>query len=151
MGIFDYNSDLANEMVEIKQMVFEKIAKSASFTASPSIMDQLEIHQQRDFLTDGIVYTITTNILRQKIHEDKEKIAFIYSFPSNWWEHLKADHAPQWFIKKYPIKYTEHRKERTLTFTRYAEYPKANILVQENKKLFIDFLGGTEVIVDEVR
>ena len=40
--------------------------------------------------------------------------------------------------------------KRTAVFKRYAEYPKANIAIQRDSRLFIDVLGGLEVIHDQV-
>jgi len=42
-----------------------------------------------------------------------------YSYPSNWFEHLKQDHFPKWFTDRYPVKYTT----KVIKLTGKAMYP----------------------------
>lgn len=32
---------------------------------------------------------------------------YCYETPSSWWQMLKKEHFPKWFLKRYPVKYTK--------------------------------------------
>ena len=39
------------------------------------------------------------------VHETVEETINI-TIPTTWFEHWKRDHAPQWFLKRWPVKYS---------------------------------------------
>ena len=41
-------------------------------------------------------------------------------FPANWWQHWKEDHAPKWFLRRWPVNYME-RKVHFRTIWPYNE------------------------------
>lgn len=40
-----------------------------------------------------------------------------HKVPLTWWDHLKLDHAPEWFLDRYPVKY------RHIRFTSKEVFP----------------------------
>lgn len=42
-------------------------------------------------------------VLRRAVYVDKMGV-HEFTGPANWWEMLKESHAPQWFLKRYPVK-----------------------------------------------
>lgn len=50
---------------------------------------------------------------------EREQKIEINTVPLNWWQHLKKDHAPEWFVKKWPVKY----KTETHVITGHVLYP----------------------------
>ena len=88
----------------------------------------LQIEQFQSEMLRGMVYRIKTYILAEEIDNRKKDVRFKYSVPSNWWQHFKRDIFPQWLLRRYPVVYVEYYKIKTVTFRKYATYPKANIL-----------------------
>lgn len=39
--------------------------------------------------------------------------------PKTAWEHFKQDHMPDWFTKKYPVKYIEHKVDFRVLYPDY--------------------------------
>lgn len=110
----------------------------------------LSVEYGEDFATRSILERISLSILRDKIVDDSYKARYRYKVYTSWWQHFKADYMPKWFVKRYPVQQTQKSGYVTVKFTRYAEYPKANIALQKDRKFFEVQLGGTEVIKDTV-
>lgn len=109
---------------------------------------QLHVENRIDYLGTQIV--ADWKELAHKIHEDKETAYWYKKFPATWWQMLKKDKAPKWFVQRYPVQYRQYKSRRTVTFTRYATYPMANMKIDRNSKIFIQNLGGVERIEDKV-
>lgn len=112
-------------------------------------LEDLEINLGKDFLSNRIQYRLEFSLLNNKIADDTYKCYFTYKEPQTWFEHLKKDKAPKWFLRKFPVKYNTIKKTRTVNFTRYAQYPKANIKVRNNQYVYLQ-LGEYERIEDKV-
>ncbi|MDF0504860.1 hypothetical protein POK33_29425 [Burkholderia cenocepacia] len=59
-------------------------------------MVRLEI--DRDIIRNQLVM-----VLKREVYADKIGVETITG-PANWWEMLKQERAPKWFLKKYPVK-----------------------------------------------
>lgn len=63
--------------------------------------------------------------------------------PATWWQHLKQDHFPHWFIRRWPVRTEEVVESRgasatksntetvSITFEQYAQFPAAAIQTPE--------------------
>lgn len=64
---------------------------------------KVEIEEEYMMLADHLLYSIKTYLASEtKVYKyvaKREKV------PVNWWEHLKHEKAPIWFINRYPVKY----------------------------------------------
>ena len=49
----------------------------------------------------------------------------VFQVPSSWFQMLKKEHAPLWFLKRYPIKYDSIRRKVKVKMS--AAYPKLPI------------------------
>ena len=140
---------LDKETYQFNKVTLERARKGMSVNLGHTSLETLEIRTMYDMFI-GKVIEASFDVLRDKIHEDRTTVTFTYKVPSNWWEHLKKEKAPKWFKKKYPVQFTTKTVKRTAVFKRYAEYPKANVAIPKGSKLFIETLGGLEVIHDQV-
>ena len=93
---------------------------------------------------------VSFDVLANKIVEDKYPVYYRYRVPSSWWQMLKRDKLPRWFRRRYPVEFTDKTVKRTVHFTRYAEYPMANLAIPKDTHFFRANLGGVEVIRDAV-
>lgn len=137
------------EAYKFNKVTLERVSKGIAVNLGHTALESLEIRTMNDIFI-GKVIEASFEVLRDKIHEDRTTLTFTYEVPSNWWEHLKMEKAPKWFKEKYPVQFTPKTVKRPAVFKRYAEYPKANVAVPKDSKLFMEMLGGLEVIHDEV-
>lgn len=145
-------SSIANfdqETYQFNKVTLERTRKGMAVNLGHTSLESLEIRTMSDVFI-GNVIEASFDVLRDKIHEDRTTVTFTYKVPSNWWEHLKKEKAPKWFKEKYPVQFTSKTMRRTAVFKRYSEYPKANVAIPKDSKLFIETLGGLEVIHDQV-
>lgn len=142
----------ANELLMGERITLERGRKELAFAIGSTAADSLRISVQDDIQgVMGKIVGASFDVLRDKIHEDKATTYYSWKIPSSWWQHFKQDKMPRWFTNRYPVQYTTHRAKRTATFKRYAEYPKANIHLPKDSRVFIETLGGLEVINDVVQ
>ena len=92
---------------------------------------------------------ISMQILSDKIVDDSYDAKYSYEIYKSWWQHFKHDYMPEWFTDKYPVDKKTVTDTVTVKFTRYAEYPKANVRVRGSEAVFYR-LGNFERIVDTV-
>ena len=135
-------------LVTQSEIVLTKIKKAMTINLGHTSLESLNIIVA-DFIGGKLVQA-SFDVLATKIAEDNYKAKFDWQFPSSWWQYLKQDKAPQWFVKRYPVKYTIYKQERLVKFTRMSEYPKANVAIPPTSKIFLEKLGGHETVRDAV-
>ena len=140
-----FDSDIQRNTITL-ELAHKELVVALGTTSADSLQTSLE----ENFLTGGWVARARIDVLRDKIHEDRTTVHFYWETPASWWQQFKVEIMPVWFTERYPIKYKRHSAKRTAIFKRYAEYPKANVAIPKNQPLFIETLGGSEVIRDEV-
>lgn len=85
--------------------------------------------------------------LRRPIYVDSYKCHFYE--PTTLWQRFKRDHFPKRFIDKFPIKNKRHTQ--IVHFTRYAEYPMADIPLPQGHgfgSVVIQDVVNSEVVLD---
>lgn len=70
---------------------------SKSFLVNPELII--------DEVIDRIIFTMRQELIYTISNADTKAIVFETKNPSSWWQHLKRDHFPKWFVKKFPIQY----------------------------------------------
>jgi len=93
----------------------------------PTVRDGLRLEGVRDLMLQGMIYQLTTYILAEELEKRTKEVAFTYSVPKNWWEHLKCS-FPDWLKHRFPPKLIQYEVTKQVTFKKYATYPKANVL-----------------------
>lgn len=111
-----------------------------------SVKYGLELERIIHPILRGIVYRIKAHILAEEIDNRTKDISFTYSTPKNWWEHLKLS-LPQWLKNiLHPPKMIEYTKTKTVTFRKYATFPKANILFPDEVGKLIKYKSFIEEV-----
>lgn len=101
-----------------------KNAKTAERLGSYS-REQMKLDARSPSMTgiDQMVYELTTEVLASKKVTDRR--TFHFKQPATWWQHWKQDCAPQWFRKRWPVRYSTEKI--VVDFTSYDTYPRADI------------------------
>jgi len=128
-------SKLSSSLTEVNELVFQANRYSMNWLESnigAFARDRFEYRESMRIELDGKLREFTTQLLERKIVEDSYPTYYNYKVPASWFQHLKLDKAPKWFTNRYPVKFQEKRVKRTVTITRKATYPMADIVVPKN-------------------
>lgn len=87
------------------------------------VAESLELTSGRDLILDRIKVQLTAKVLASQVVRDNH--VYEIETPATWWQHLKHAHGPEWFKRRYPVRYEKTRL--VADFKRYATYPKANL------------------------
>lgn len=83
-------------------------------------MPQIEFSEYVAFTADELAIRIIQSVWGEYVGD------LVVMTPSNWWERLKKDHAPRWFLKRFPVRYD------TTTYQAAAMYPKVTLPDEEH-------------------
>lgn len=89
----------------------------------------VEMFKNNRLSTHEIVDPVYGYQIRQMIahileHENPKELT--YTFPTNWFQHLKQDYFPMWFINRYPVKY------HVETVCIHETYPFPNVKLERD-------------------
>ncbi len=85
------------------QIILENVKLGCTSFMGAHSLSQLGISSYADSVSRQIIHNLRTYVLSEKTKE--EEVTHRFRYPANWWEHLKYDKAPQWFLKKFPVKW----------------------------------------------
>lgn len=137
--------------IPTQELVLQKVRKGLSFVVGDNLLESMRIREELAPYVAGKIVSATFDVLADKIAEDTYTTYFDWKTPKTAWQLFKKQHAPKWFKRRWPVEYENHRYKRIVKLTRMAEYPKANVAVpKDNDRLFVQMLGGLEVIRDKV-
>lgn len=83
-------------------------------------LQQLKAHKYVDYITQAIIYKVSTLIPAEDIKTEKH--VFNIVLPDGWWQAFKEEYFSDWLKKKFPIRYIT--KAQSITFEALALYPK---------------------------
>jgi hypothetical protein len=124
----------------------EFMADGAAFVAN-----NCQVSYTRDFLMKKWLFHFRA-FLAAKEKEDTQRREDtdqeVIESPSSWWEMLKRDHAPVWFLRRYPVQYDT----RTIvTRTVFINSKKVNVCPhlpmkwpKESQYMCISYLAGEQ-------
>lgn len=112
-------------------------------------LETMNIERSTEYATQQLIQRVTMQVLSEKLVDDTYKARYRYNVYKSAWQHFKADYMPTWFKKRYPIVLAQKSGHVTVKFTRYAEYPKANVALRDSNAYSI-MLGDCHRIVDSV-
>ncbi len=87
----------------IKEFNLEKIGYQAGVTGI-----QINTYDDLSRIIGDTVVNCMVKIVRDIQHSDTIELSV--KTPLNWWQHLKHDLAPKWFLAKYPVKYAINKQ-----------------------------------------
>lgn len=103
-------------MTGITETTLERITLAARGYISQELAEDFAIVPQVrvliDNMLDGIIISVRQSILSQQI----DSVAVIH--PADWWQAVKEEFAPEWFLERWPVEYN-----KTVVEVR-AVYPK---------------------------
>jgi hypothetical protein len=108
-----------------QRRVLEKMRIGLSVRVSPQVAQSLEIEPtEMDQFTNDLTLRISTFVLGEKLGKTEEVARL--QVPATWWQHWKFSHAPEWFKKRFPVRYqwvlVNYEREERMT------YPHAKVL-----------------------
>ena len=71
----------------------------------------------------GMLMELRAKLLGAQVLSENQE--FSIEYPATWWQHLKDEHAPAWFRRRWPVKMT--RRVGVVNFSRYDTYPLADV------------------------
>jgi hypothetical protein len=82
-----------------------------------------------EYLSDMLCVRLRSYVLAEKLADVTKTSAL--SVPASWWQHLKADHFPCWYTRRWPVRTTSWTQE--VNFKAYRTYPNASIMLPASK------------------
>lgn len=74
-----------------------------------------------DAWSDRIIVSVQGYIWQEKLEDLTVPVSF--RVPTTWWQMLKRDYAPAWFIDRFPVRMkTVTKKVRYKTYGKFPEY-----------------------------
>lgn len=104
LNMVNFDDSLSIKQIEFK---LQKYVISASIGLEALKVDSY-LHENLDQLSVRLSKYIVT--------DDK---SYTLRYSKNIWEHFKLDYMPKWFIKKYPVKYTEQVVDFRVIYPKY--------------------------------
>lgn len=82
-------------------------------------IDQTHVDVAADWLMGKFTATLHTEFYGERLGRAtaEEHVAF----PTTWWQHFKFDHAPDWFLARWPVK--TKTWSLTVTANKWRIYP----------------------------
>lgn len=100
-----------------------KVATRRAVTDQEMANLRIDVDRFYDDMLSGMVYELRGEILAEKLVEDEYDVTFRWKVPATWWQHVKL-----WLNSlgaDLNVTYEHHTETKTVEFTRYAKYPKA--------------------------
>lgn len=114
------------------------------YRISGQMLDDLRLSIDQDaanFFADQLVMTLATRIQCANLPPDEitKQRTHITRQPSSWWQMLKQAHAPQWALRRWPVRETatEHTLEICVNLRRFHVYPDAPAIPHDGYQLII--------------
>lgn len=115
------NSSL--DTVELKRIICDIARYDVNYSIPQEMLERAELRFCYDYLADALVYQLSVFMAKaeQSKTEENYEVTTTYSVPLTWWDHVKQEFAPTWFLKKYPVKLftfqtgTHHKVTTTTT------------------------------------
>lgn len=114
MNLQDHNAHI--ETIELKSLTFQIEQHFGKF-----FLESTKITVNN--LADSLAIRMRSYILGQ---EDHQRYSVSVDIPATWWQHFKQDHAPGWFVRRFPVK--TKTVPRTVEFNHKMLFPKADVV-----------------------
>ncbi len=101
-----------DDSVKVEQLILERVMLALHTTVDSS---SIHLHgteariQMLAHTADQFVVMLKGWMIGNKFPDRSEFSTF--SYPDGWWEALKHEHAPKWFLKRWPVKLKLERWE----------------------------------------
>lgn len=121
---------------ETRRINLNRIRVEAEECISGEALHNLTLSKVEDDMSMHLWLKLRTEILAEKLQETTK--VMIIEVPTSWWQMLKRDVFPKWFIALYPVK--NRTIKDTVTFTRFAKFPTINRVFPRDKPIMLEFM-----------
>lgn len=99
----------------MNSVIRERVLSRQQFATQMAIPKSLmKFEQMPEHIYGDLVYRLSAYIFSESMGQ------YVVKTPATWWEHLKKDHAPAWFLAMWPVKWEEKTLEGHTMFPEYA-------------------------------
>lgn len=88
----------------LKRVLIEKQRISVLSKISPEMLASSDIGSCFDYLADELLFRLDVFMAKSKKTDENtiERVLETVVVPITWWDHLKVEHAPKWFLDRWP-------------------------------------------------
>ena len=106
-------------------ITLEKLKIASAFALSPSVIHQMELHRAEDFITENLVYRLSSYLLADELAPVAKD--FTYETWASWWQHTKHALFPTFSAwARRPPKMARHTV--TVEVRNWATFPQATVV-----------------------
>lgn len=84
------------------------------------IAENAKLTIESDYFTQALVLELKSFVMSEKVENETYDVPFEY--PSDWWQLLKKQKAPKWFLKRWPVYNITYFKR--VTASKMVGYPE---------------------------
>lgn len=109
---FEESADFIRRRLHARKFMLRQVV-------SQQQIDHTHVDVATDWLMGQFAATLHTKLYGEQLARAtaEEHVAF----PTTWWQHLKRDHAPDWFLARWPVK--TKTWSLTVTADKWRIYP----------------------------
>lgn len=89
---------------ELQRVIIDKLR--VTFPAVIPMLREASLHEHMNHLYQELCYQLDA-FIAAKTHTDKRtstRVVERITIPLTWWDHLKLQHAPAWFLSRWPAR-----------------------------------------------
>ena len=103
---------------KIKEIILDRTKKKISTMVGAFTLESIDVDVIAENISMGFIAKFEAEVLSQEAIEYYE---FEFDIPANWWEQLKNELMPKWFLRIFPVKY--RKVTQTKRFKHMAFFP----------------------------
>lgn len=81
-------------------------------------------------VADGLVVRLRAEVLGETVRRNEHVVRTWH--PASWWQHWKQEHAPKWWLRRWPVRQVP--TETVVRFSEIATFPYSKIKTPENMR-----------------
>lgn len=114
-----------------EQIILERLRVGASHRVSNYILQNMEVRQWVDNLSDSIAYQFRSDVLARTLGTDRATVPVCFEHPASTWQMFKHSHRDGrwlgWMARRWPVRMTEVAKYATFETKERVAFPDATI------------------------
>jgi hypothetical protein len=69
----------------------------------PAGLKDVQAEEVRDWMYENLLVRLSAYVLTEQLADEYHPVSL--GLPATWWQHLKQDHAPEWFKRRWPVRF----------------------------------------------